>query len=391
MRKKLLVPAVILAGCMLFVWYCKPSSTNSGFAALLPPGITDTFYLNPNNPYTAAKANLGRYLFYDRRMSANQTKSCASCHDPKFSFTDNYRRSIGALGDLHQRNAPPLINLIFYKYLSSADSSLHFPEQQISNPMFHDQPVELGWKGNEATLLARFRNDSLYRQLFKQVFTGDAEPISIPHIQQSIASFVVSLIALNSPYDRYHLHHQGNAPDSSTLLGQQLFFSDRLNCGRCHGGINFATPAIKDDKGNTQFYFNTGLYNIDGKGSYPAYDPGLAALTGNPADMGSYRVPTLRNLLFTAPYFHDGSAATLDEVIDLYINGGRLLPQGPFKGDGRTNPYKHPLIKGFQLNSQERSGLIHFLISLTDSGVITNSLYSNPFKQDETTIYTHPK
>jgi cytochrome c peroxidase len=164
----------------------------------------------------------------------------------------------------------------------------------------------------------------------------------------------------------------------------QLFFSDSLQCSSCHGGINFSVPAVKDKEGATVFYFNTGLYNNNDTGNYPAYDTGLSALTRNPADMGKYRVPTLRNLAFTAPYFHDGSAATLEEVVNVYENGGRNISAGQYAGDGRKNRYKHPLIKGFRLNSQERKELIAFLLSLSDSTVCTDPRYANPFNDDET-------
>lgn len=102
--------------------------------------------------------------------------------------------------------------------------------------------------------------------------------------------------------------------------------------------------------------------------------------------MGKYLVPTLRNLAFTAPYFHDGSAQTLEEVIAIYENGGRDLTKGEFAGDGRVNQLKNPLISGFKLNQQERKDLISFLFSLSDSSVLTNKAYANPFKEDETSI-----
>ncbi|MBX9783516.1 MAG: cytochrome-c peroxidase [Chitinophagaceae bacterium] len=107
----------------------------------IPSDIQAPVYFDSVNVFTKAKVTLGRYLFYDNRLSINNTKACASCHDPKFSFTDRYRRSIGAYGDLTQHNAPPLINLIFNQYLTAADSTLHFPGQQIQNPMFHEAPI----------------------------------------------------------------------------------------------------------------------------------------------------------------------------------------------------------------------------------------------------------
>jgi len=351
---------------------------------LVPDFVKDSVYLSNENIFTKEKAVLGRHLFYDWRLSINNTKACASCHAQEFSFTDSYSRSIGALGDLHQRNAKPLINIIFEKYLTAADSTLHFPEQQMNNPMFNEHPVELGIKGNEEEILERFATDGYYQQKFKSIFSEEEKPVTIKNIQYCIASFVKTIIALNSPYDKYIVNNDKTALNEEQHRGRKLFFSNALTCNSCHGGINFSTPALKNKDGITEYYFNTGLYNLNTKGSYPLLDQGLMAITKNPADMGKYKVPTLRNLAFTAPYFHDGSAATLEDVIAVYENGGRTILSGENKGNGRTNRNKHPLIKEFKLNSQERKDLISFLLSLSDSSVLINPAYANPFSDDET-------
>jgi cytochrome c peroxidase len=372
---------------VLLVAACKDlnerSSTGS-FPGLIPPGIKDSIYLSTENSFSKEKASLGRYFFYDRRISLNQTKSCSSCHDQKFSFTDGYRRSIGALGDNHQHNAVALINIVFNKYLTLADSSLHFPEQQVNNPMFHDQPVELGWKGNEAVILTRLKKDSFYSLQMKSIYPSEKDPFSVKNIQSCLASFVKTILSFDSPYDRYKHGHNPAALSTAEKNGMNLFFSAKLGCGNCHGGINFSRPVISDGFGKTGYYQNTGLYNIDEAGAYPAYDQGLIQITKNPVDMGKYRIPTLRNLAFTAPYFHDGTAANLEEVLAVYENGGRNNLTGLYAGDGRKNPFKNPLINGFRLTSQEKKDLISFLLSLSDSSVCTNPLYANPFKEDET-------
>ena len=126
------------------------------------------------------------------------------------------------------------------------------------------------------------------------------------------------------------------------------------------------------------------MYNLDGKGAFPEYDQGLYEHTKNKNDIGKFRVPTLRNLAFTAPYFHDGSAASLQEVIDHYASGGRKIVDGVYKGNGNTNPNKHPLINGFNISSKEKIDLIEFLLSLSDSNFIKNPIYQNPFGADET-------
>jgi cytochrome c peroxidase len=324
---------------------------------------------------------LGRYLFFDRRLSINNTRSCGTCHNPDFGFTDGYKRSVGAFADLHQRNTQPVINLSYFKYLTSADSSLHQVGQQMLNPLFNQHPVEMGVAGNEKRILKRLEGDTLYRNMFRQSFP-DIE-ISIPHIITAISSFLYTITSTQSPYDAF-LKGDATVFSISAKRGMQLFFSSKLNCASCHGGFNFSTPSVINEKGDTIFYFNTGLYNIGATGAYPEYDEGLYQYTKVVKDIGSFRVPTLRNLGFTAPYFHDGSAETLEEVIAVYENGGRIISKGIYKGDGRKNPYKHSLISGFKLNSQERKDLISFLLSLSDSSVLKNPAYANPFIEDET-------
>jgi cytochrome c peroxidase len=327
------------------------------FRKQIPSAIKDSIYIDSYNRPSEQKITLGRYLFYDTRLSINNTKACASCHDPKFSFTDNYRRSIGAYGDLTQHNAPPLINLIFNRYLTAADSSLHFPEQQIHNPMSRDNPIELGWKGNEVKMLQRFSHDSFYIEQFQGVFPKVTNPVSITNIQLAITSFIKTIVSFQSPYDDYKYRNKKDALSSSEINGMQLFQSAQLQCNQCHSGINFNQAIF-----GTAPYFNTGFFTDT------TLHRGLAAFTGNKNDIGKYKMPTLRNLAFTAPYLHDGSAETLEQVIRLYEQGGHPSVQN-----------KHPFIAGFKLNSQQRSDLISFLLSLSDSSVLTNPAYANPW------------
>lgn len=351
---------------------------------LLPSYIKDSVYLSNSNPYSAAGASLGRYLFYDRRMSVNQTKSCASCHAQEFSFTDGYRRSIGALGDNVQHNARALVNIIFNKYLTAADSSLHYPEQQIDNPMFHRQPPELGWAGNEREIMARLRKDSLYHAQMPLLFPGNNDPFTIENIQLCISSFIKTIVSFNSPYDRYHYLKDSTALSPAQLNGMRLFFSPQLRCNSCHGGINFSEPSVRSGSGQIFYYQNTGLYNINNTGNYPEGDQGLYEFTKQAADKGRFLVPTLRNLAFTAPYLHDGSAASLGEVIDMYERGGRLISTGINQGDGSRQPNKNPVIKGFAITAQEKKDLISFLLALSDSSFCNNPRFANPFTKDET-------
>jgi cytochrome c peroxidase len=379
------VSLIILLAILFFIIQCTTTSPSKqeGLRELIPPYIDERVFVHGENEFSTAKADLGRYLFYDRRLSLNNTKACATCHAPEFSFTDGYTRSIGALGDLHQRNSRPLINIIFNKYLTAADSTLHFPEDQVNNPMMNEHPVEMGMKGHEQEILQRLKQDELYRRKFSEAFPAAKDAFTIQSVQWAICSFVKTIFSFKSPYDRYAYQHDSTALNQTQQKGMQLFFSDSLQCHSCHGGVTFSASSVKDENGNTLFYFNTGLYNIPGT-FYPGRDIGLSAQTGKQQDAGKYRVPTLRNLAFTAPYYHDGSAATLEEVVSVYEEGGRNVISGIYTGDGRKNPYKHPLIKGFRLNSQERKELVAFLLSLSDSAVCTNPVYANPFNDDET-------
>jgi cytochrome c peroxidase len=333
-------------------------------------------------PHVSSQQNtleLGRHLFYDRRLSVNNTRSCGTCHNPQFAFTDGYKRSLGVFADLHQRNTQPLFNLQYLKYFTAADSTLHSPLQQIDNPLFNTHPAEMGVKGNEEIILRRIKEDVLYKKLFKDADIN----ISWINIKTAISVFVLHLQSFNSPYDKFK-NGDTSVLNAATKAGMQLFFSPLLQCASCHGGANFSTPSVVNDKGDTLFYFNTGLYNIDNKGDYPVNDKGFYQLTKNENDRGKFRVPTLRNLAFTAPYFHDGSAASLSEIVDIYAAGGRAIAQGINKGNGIKNPHKDSAINGFDISAKDKINLINFLFALSDSSFINNPRYQNPFTEDET-------
>jgi cytochrome c peroxidase len=318
------------------------------------------------------RIELGRYLFYDRRLSINQARACATCHNPQFAFTDGYKRSLGAYADLHKRNSQTLFNLTYLKYFTAADSTIHAATQQINNPLYNTHPIEMGVNGHEFEILNRIKADTTYQYLFKQARFA----IEWPSIKQAIGKFELSLNSFNSPYDKYKAGNI-NALTNIEKQGMELFFSNKLNCFACHGGKNFSDPSVTNTQGITLHYFNIGLYNIDTLGGYPTYDMGLYELTHKIKDIGMFRVPTLRNLTFTSPYFHDGSAASLSEVIDHYS-------KGEYKGNGRLNANKHPLIKGFSITELEKKSLISFLLCLSDSSIFNNKAILSPFNNDET-------
>jgi cytochrome c peroxidase len=333
-----------------------------------------------DNPMTAEKVVLGRQLFYDTRLSGNGTTSCGTCHRQELAFTDGRTLAVGSTGEVHPRNSMSLTNSAYSSTLTWANPALATLEQQIPVPMFGEFPIELGITGNEDEVLARFRSDPLYQQLFVDAFPDDADPYNFSNINKAIASFTRTLISSNSPYDRY-IAGDATALSESARRGMDIFFSERLECNHCHSGFNLSLSTVS---ANTTFFenpfFNTGLYNIDGTGTYPTNNQGLFEITGRPEDMGRFRPPTLRNIALTAPYMHDGSIPTLEEVIRFYESGGRNITDGEFIGDGRSNPYKSGFIPGFTLTDQERLDVINFLMSLTDEQFITDPALSDPFE-----------
>jgi cytochrome c peroxidase len=187
------------------------------------------------------------------------------------------------------------------------------------------------------------------------------------------------LLSGNSPYDRY-MRGETDALSASARRGLTVFQSERLECFHCHGGFNFADSVdhAKLPEPERAFH-NTGLYNLDGRGAYPASDRGLYERTHAPADMGRFKAPTLRNVAVTAPYMHDGSIATLGEAIDHYAAGGRTIASGANAGDGSLSPLKDQFVTGFVLTDQEHADLIAFLEALTDETFLTDPRFADPF------------
>jgi len=328
---------------------------------------------------TSAKVELGRRLFYDRALSGNGTYACASCHQQKLAFTDSRAKARGSTGELHPRSAMSLANVAYSATLTWADPALAHLEDQMLTPMFNREPVELGLAGQEATLLERLGENPRYPPMFAAAFPEDREPISMLNLRRAIASFERTLLSGDAPYD--HLVYRGDsgALSESALRGMRLFFSERLNCSRCHGGFTFSGPiAFVGLEPIAPTFHNTGLYNLGGTGRYPEDNTGLFRVTGKAEDMGRFRAPTLRNVEVTAPYMHDGSLTTLSEVLAHYAAGGRTLSEGPYVGVGRDSPHKSDLIRGFDLDAGQTTDLIEFLKSLTDRGFLTDPRFSDP-------------
>ncbi len=333
-----------------------------------------------DNPMSAAKVELGRYLFYDTRLSLNETQACASCHEQSSAFTDGRGNAMGSTGELHPRSAMALGNVAFNASLNWSNPLITELESQALGPLFGEHPVELGMSGQEDLLVSRLASDADYPRRFADAFPEAGGEITINTIAKALSAFERSLISADAPYDRF-LAGDADALSDSAKRGMRLFFSEGMECFHCHGGFNFTDSNNHSWLPFSELAFhNTGLYNIDGEGAYPADNTGLIDISGRPEDMGRFRSPTLRNIALTAPYFHDGSAATLDEVIDHYAAGGRRITEGPYAGDGSTNPLKNAFVSGFSMDEQGRADLIAFLESLTDEAFITNPAHSDPFQ-----------
>ena len=348
----------------------------------LPPGFPEP-KVPPDNPMTAEKVALGRHLFYDPRLSVDGTYSCATCHRQVNAFSDGRRQAVGVTGDVHPRNSMGLTNVAYSPVLTWGNPTQRRLETQALVPMFGEQPIELGLSGQEDKLFARLRSDTRYGALIRAAFPEDADPFTLGNITKAIASFERTLISGRSPYDRFEAGN-ASAMSASAKRGLSLFFSERTECFHCHGGFNFTQTVDYAGKRFLEIEFhNTGLYNIDGRGGYPSPNTGVYALTNDPRDMGRFKAPTLRNIAMTAPYMHDGSIATLEEVLAHYEAGGRTLASGPDKGVGAASPLKSGFVKGFMLTPTERRDLLDFLDSLTDMTFISDARFSNPWVRQD--------
>ena len=332
-----------------------------------------------SNPMSEAKVDLGRHLFYDRRLSGNGTQSCASCHHQDKAFTDGLGTAIGSTGMAHPRGAQGLANVAYHATLTWANPSLVTLEKQMEVPLFGDDPVEMGVNDhNRAEVLARLHAEPVYAAKFAAAFPEAAPPMGWGQVIQAIASFQRTLLSGHSRYDQYL---QGKAQLTvPETRGMALFFGEKAECFHCHGSFNFNDQIVHAASRVVETPFhNTGLYNLGGTGAFPEHNRGVFELTALVKDMGAFRAPSLRNVEVTAPYMHDGSVATLEAVLDFYADGGRRIASGPYAGDGRLNPHKSELISLIDLNAQDKSDLVAFLKTLTDHDFLQNPRHSDPW------------
>lgn len=399
--RSLLIVGVLSAACLAFACASSDSSQHSAGAQVTASGLSQISDYQPSayafeipswmprplepagNPTTPAKVELGRRLFYDKRLSLNEQISCASCHEQAKAFTDGRRKSPGVTDALTVRNAMTLANAAYSPSLTWANPLLHSMEQQALVPLLGEAPIEMGMAGQDEELAKRLMSEPVYPKLFRKAFPEVGGEISFATVTRALAAFERTLISARSPYDRYRYEGDFEAVSDAVIRGEALFFSEKLECHHCHNGVNFNDSIFheRDPNGQRAFH-NTGLYNIDGKGAYPAADTGVKDITGRAEDMGRFKTPTLRNVAVTAPYMHDGSVPTLDAAIDHYAAGGRTIAGGPNAGVGSANPLKSSFIPGFKLTEDERADLLAFLHSLTDEEFLTNPAFSDPWTEE---------
>jgi len=381
-----LLPLILGAGC----GDSDAASASEAWVWDLPENIPPP-RVPEDNPMSEAKVELGRFLFYDTKLSGNQTQSCGSCHKQELAFTDELARAEGSTGEIHPRSSMSVANAGYAASLTWANPAVVRLEEQALVPMFGEDPVELGMANLEDELLRRMREDERYTEMFAEAFPEAADPISLDSITKAIASFQRALTSFNSKFDQ-----GASALTLSEQRGMALFFGgtteagvpDALECFHCHGG--FLLSQAVDHEGNEfnqQTFINNGLYNLDSDGAYPDGNQGLFEMTNDPADKGKFKPPSLRNIAKTAPYMHDGSIATLEEVVRHYERGGREVSEGreidgqDVSGDGRDNPNKSSFLNGFEITDQERNDLLAFLETLTDEELLTNPVFSDPFAE----------
>jgi cytochrome c peroxidase len=286
-----------------------------------------------DNPYTPAKAELGWLLYFDKRLSVDSSVSCASCHDPKFAFADGQAFSKGIRGQLGGRSAPTVINRAF-SLDQFWDGRAKTLEEQAKGPIAN--PVEMGHAHDLCEkCIAGIPG---YQKRFRAVF-GPGN-LTIDHIAQAIATFERTVLSGNSPYDKFKAG-DAKALTAGQKRGMEVFFSNNARCDSCHEGVNFTNGK----------YANVGI-GMD----KPVPDLGRFEVTKREEDKGAFKTPTLREIAHTAPYMHDGSLKTLEDVVEHYNKGGT------------KNPWLHSDVRELKLSDQDKKDLVDFLKALSGEG-----------------------
>jgi len=284
-----------------------------------------------DNQLTYERIELGKRLFYDPILSKDGTISCESCHIQEYAFTDNAAISTGVDGRLGFRNSMSLANIAYHDALMR-EGGVPTLEMQVLVPIQDHNEMDF----NILSVAERLNLDSTYVNASIRAYNRIPDPYVIT---RALASFQRTIISGDSDYDRNQLNE-------SELNGKELFFSNKLGCSSCHGTFLFTNHTIE----------NNGLYEV-------YEDSGKYRLTHLQDDIGKFKVPSLRNIEITAPYMHNGSISTLEEVIEHYASGGK------------NHFNKNELITGFSITDEEKDNIVSFLKALTDDNFIYNSFF----------------
>jgi cytochrome c peroxidase len=324
-----------IACCGLFGGHFLAAPEESIFPATgpkIPLGLLPIIWPK-DNPYTPEKAELGWFLYFDKRLSADGTISCASCHDPKMAFTDGGPFSKGIRGQLGGRSAPTVINRA-YSLEQFWDGRAKSLEEQAKGPIAN--PIEMGHTHEFCEKCVG--GIAGYRKRFKEVF--GTEKVTIDNIAKAIATFERTVLSGNSPYDKFKAGDE-KALTASQKRGMDIFFSDNARCDSCHEGVNFTNGK----------YANIGI-GMD----KPVPDLGRFVVSNEEEDKGAFKTPTLREVSLTGPYMHDGSLKTLEEVVEHYNKGGI------------KNKWLHQDVRELKLTDANKKDLVEFLKALNGEG-----------------------
>jgi cytochrome c peroxidase len=327
----------VVGGIVLLLGITLGSQAASGeeYELEIPLGLDeDGFKVPKDNPLTKKKVELGHLLYFDKRLSQDNTISCSTCHLPSLAFTDGQPVSTGINGLKGGRSAPTSINRGFSE-VQFWDGRAPTLEDQSVGPLTN--PIEHGFPDNDA-VVAKINKIEGYKKLFKDAF--GTNKITIQHVGKAIASFQRTLISGNSPFDQFDYDGEEKAISESAKRGKKLFF-DKARCNLCHFGTNFS-----DEK----------FHNIGIGWSGETLDVGRYHVSKDKKDLGAFKTPTLREISRTAPYMHDGRFKTLEEVVEHY-NGG-----------GVKNPFLDNQIIPLKLTDSEKKDLIEMLRSLNGEG-----------------------
>lgn len=318
------------------------------YAIPLPSFVGDYFDkmpLDPDNPLTVEGVALGRKLFYDKRLSGNNTISCGSCHKQQFSFADNKALSLGMGDSIGIISTMPLFNLGWarsYFWNGRAPTLI----EQAHDPVINR--IEMAGTWGQA--LEKLQKDPKYPAMFKKVFGSDT--INSGMVLKAITQFELTLVSFNTRFDKYYFEGRADVLTPQEERGLDIFFGFG-SCNHCHSDV-----LLTDN-----YFRNNGLDSV------PA--PGLYNTTGKETDRGRMKVPSLRNIALTAPYMHDGRFKTLEEVVDFYSSA--IHPQSP-----NIDEHMIPLKRGLQLTDEQKADLVAFLHTLTDSSFINNKAFGDP-------------